>query len=235
MHMNEIAEKTKNKFICGYCHKEFTRETSLEVHMCEPKRRYLERDERGVQLGLQAYIRFYQVAHGSANNKNFNTFAESAYYRAFVKFGRYCVDARVINPQKFVEWLLKNNKKIDYWCKDSIYTEYLIAYLQVEAVSDMLTRAIEYSITWGEKNSAAPHDCLRYGNSNVLCHAITTGKISPWVVYNCESGQRFLENLNSQQVQMIWPYIDSDVWQRKFQNYPTDKTYVEEILRQAGW
>jgi hypothetical protein len=34
---------------------------------------------------------------------------------------------------------------------------------------------------------------------------------------------------------MIWSYIDSDVWQRKFQTYPADQEYSKEMLKQAGW
>ena len=220
---------------CQYCKKEFVKETSIAVHSCEPKRRYLSRDDRGVQLGLQAYLRFYETAAGSARNRTFETFIESTYYRAFVKFGRYCVDTRAINPPRFIDWLLKHNKKIDNWCSDKIYTEYLIDYLHTEHESDALSRAIEYGIDWAEKNSAADHDCLRYGNANTLCHAITTGRISPWVIYNCDSGRQFLSGLNAEQLSMIWQYIDSDVWQKKFQSNPTTQTYVQTILVQAGW
>jgi hypothetical protein len=55
------------------------------------------------------------------------------------------------------------------------------------------------------------------------------------VIYNSESGQKFLSELTSEQVAMIWPYIDSDAWQRKFANYPADQEYAREILKQAGW
>ena len=157
------------------------------------------------------------------------------YYRAFVKFGRYCVSTKVINPKQFLEWLLKHNKKLDYWAGDKMYTEYLLDYLKVEAVSDALARAVEYSIDWSEKHSAPAQDCLRYGNTNTVCYAITTGRISPWVIYNSDSGQKFLSELNSEQVAMIWPYIDSDVWQKKFADYAADAEYAREILRQAGW
>jgi hypothetical protein len=59
-------------------------------------------------------MKFYELTQGSARLKTFENFATSPYYRAFVKFGRYCVDTRAINPTRFVEWLLKNNKKIDH-------------------------------------------------------------------------------------------------------------------------
>ena len=98
--------------VCEYCKKEFVRETSIQAHMCEPKRRQRERDEPGPRLGFQAYIRFYESMAGSARNKTHETFCESSYYRAFVKFGHYCVNTRVINPDRFKAWLLKNNRKI---------------------------------------------------------------------------------------------------------------------------
>jgi hypothetical protein len=223
------------KYQCQFCKQQFSRETTLAVHVCEPKRRHQERGEKGVQVGLQAYLKFYEYTQGSARLKTWDDFAASPYYRAFVKFGRYCQNSYVINPVRFMDWLLKNNKKIDYWCQDSNYTAYLIEYLQLEAVADALGRAVEYSIDWAEKNSAQPHDCLRYGNRNVLCHAVTTGRISPWVIYNCASGQEFLDELNSEQVAMIWPYIDADRWQQKFANYRADQEYAQEILKQAGW
>jgi len=236
MHISALMEtKQSNTYKCIHCSRAFAKEKTLAVHVCEQKRRFQEQDDRGVQMGLQAYLKFYESTQGSAKNKTWKDFATSPYYNAFVKFGRYCVGIRAINPARFMEWVLKQNKKIDYWCSDKIYTEYLLEYLRVENVSDALARAIEFGIDWAEKNSAQPQDCLRYGNVNTMCHAITTGKISAWVIYNCESGQKFLGSLTSEQVAMIWAYIDSDVWQKKFADYATDQAYAQEILTRAGW
>lgn len=227
--------ETLSELTCGYCKKTFKRAESLVVHMCEPKRRRMDRSERGVELGFQSYLRFYEIAQAGKKVKTYDEFCESPYYRAFVKFGRYCVATKSVNPRQFTEWLLKNNKKIDNWASDKVYTEYLLDYLKVEAVDDALARSVEYSIDWSEKNSAPAHDCLRYGSTNVLCYAITAGRISPWVIYNSESGQKFLGELNSEQVAMIWPYIDSDVWQRRFADRPEDVEYAKQILKTAGW
>jgi hypothetical protein len=105
----------------------------------------------------------------------------------------------------------------------------------VENVSDALARAVEFGMDWAEKNSAQPQDCLRYGSSVAMCYAVTTGRTSPWIIYNCESGQQFLASLTSDQIGMIWSYIDSDEWQKKFYNYPADQEYARDILAKAGW
>lgn len=220
---------------CRYCKKSFVKETSLAVHMCEPKRRYQEQDERGVQLGLHAYLKFYELTQGSAKLKTFDDFVQSPYYKAFVKFGRYCVDVKVVNPERFTQWLLKHNKKIDHWCRDTMYTEYLIEYLRIENVNDALARAIEFGIAWAEQSGHPAEDCLRYGNTNSMVYAVTAGRISPWILYNCESGQKLLSELDATQIAMVWPYIDSEAWTKKFSDYVADHEYVKDVLQKAGW
>jgi hypothetical protein len=75
---------------------------------------------------------------------------------------------------------------------------------------------------------------LRYGNSNAIAYAVSTGRISAWVLYNCESGQRFLDDLD-QELPIVWPWIDPEFWQKKFRDYPADQEYAKEILAKAGW
>ena len=205
------------------------------MHLCEPKRRYQEREEVGVQIGLQSYLRFYEITQGSARLKTFDDFARSPYYRAFVRFGRYCVAIRAINISRLIEWLLKNNRKIDHWCRDTVYAEYLQEHLRQEAATDALARAMEQAIAWSEETGNPDRDYLRFGNSNAVCYAITTGRVSAWVLYNCHSGAEFLAALNQEQIAMVWPYIDADFWQRRLRDYRADAEYVRELLTEAGW
>ena len=205
------------------------------MHLCEVKKRYQSEREPGVQIGLQAYLRFYETTQGSARLETYDDFAKSPYYRAFVKFGRYCVAIRAINVTRLNDWLLKHNKKLDHWARDSVYSEYLSDHLRNENVNDALSRAIEHSITWAEETGNPERDFLRFGNDNAICHAVIMGRISAWVLYHCESGTGFLARLNTEQVAMIWPFIDADFWSRKFRDYPADSEYARELLTQAGW
>jgi hypothetical protein len=55
------------------------------------------------------------------------------------------------------------------------------------------------------------------------------------VLYNSESGLKFLSELDATQVAMTWPYIDSEVWSKKFADYMADQEYARDILKKAGW
>jgi len=235
--MDGMTNVSSQTYKCKYCEKEFRKESTLMAHLCEPKRRWQQEKETGVQLGLKAYLRFYEYSQGSAKLKSYQDFVTSPYYNAFVKFGRYCQSIRCINYANFLDWLLKNNKKLDYWCKDSIYSEWLPEYLKREAVQDALERALkemqDYADTHPELKNGFT-DYFRYGNGNRICHHIATGRISPWVVYNCASGVEFLETLTEEQVGIILPWIDPDHWQRKFKDYLADTEWVKDILEKAG-
>ena len=57
------------KYECRYCTKSFVHESSLSVHVCEQKKRYQSQTETGVQLGLNAYLLFYEQSQGSSRKK----------------------------------------------------------------------------------------------------------------------------------------------------------------------
>ena len=222
---------------CRYCEKAFAKESTLAVHLCEPKRRWQQEKETGVQLGLRAYLRFYEITQGSAKLKSYEDFVKSPYYNAFVKWGRHMVAIRGINPPAFLEWLLKNNKKIDFWLKDEFYVEYLHEYLKREATQDALERALKEMQDYADDHPELKNgfsDYFRYGNSNRLVHHLATGRISAWVVYNCASGVDFLDQLGPEQVEIILPWIDPEHWQRKFKDYLADTEWVKDILAKAG-
>lgn len=230
-----INESNQN-YKCKYCSKDFRKESTLSAHLCEKKRRWQQEKETAVQFGLRAYLKFYEITQGSAKTKSYADFVESPYYSAFVKFGNYCVSIRAINFISFTEWLLKNNKKLDHWCKDSLYEEWLHEYLKKEAVQDALERGLKEMEEYAETNTslATFSHYFRYGNANRICHHITTGRISPWVIYNCDSGIAFLESLDEGLLAVVLPWIDPDYWNRKFQDYLADTEWCKHILKAAG-
>ena len=232
-----MINESKTTFNCKYCEKPFRKETTLLAHLCEAKRRHNQRDETGVQWGLKAYLRFYEFSQGSAKLKSYEDFAKSPYYNAFVKFGRHCVNIRCINFANFTDWLLKNNKKLDNWCSDKLYTEWLPEYLKREATQDALERALKEMTEYAEDHPDLKNgftDYFRYGNSNRICFHISSGRISPWIIYNCGSGIEFLEGLNEEQVLIVMPWIDPDFWQQRFKDYLADAEWVKDILQKAG-
>ena len=204
-------------------------------HLCETKRRWQDRDMPGNRIGFQSWLNFYTKNTGTKKKKTYTDFTKSAYYIAFVKFGHYCVDIKCINVIRYADWLLKNQIKIDSWCSDKNYTSFLIEYLRTEDHMDAIARSIETTIDLSKDAGIATKDCLRYANRNKLAYAVTTGKISPWMLYQSESGVDFLSSLDESQQKMIIDYINPEQWAIKFRRNTELVTQAKELLNAAGY
>ena len=224
------------KFGCEFCKREFVRERTLLSHLCEFKQRWVNRDTKGVRLGFHAWLQFYaKHSMSKTKNKTHEEFIKSPYYVSFVKFGNYCVNVNAINPSRYIDWLLQNNIKLENWSSDTNYTKFVHEYLRTEDPYDAVHRGVEYCMELGKAEHILPHDCLRYANSNRICHAITTGKISPWLLYQSSSGVKFLSGLHVDQEKLVMDYINPEQWALKFHREPELAKSIKELLRDAGY
>jgi len=166
--------------------------------------------------------------------KTYDDFSKSQFYAAFVKFGRYCHSIRAINASKFIDFVLKNNFKLDHWCKEQIYDKYLLQLLTTEAAEDALARSIEHMQEWSETTGEQFNDYFKSVSSNRLVSDIRNGRMSAWCLYCCDSGANALAELNAEQINLIWAYIDADFWQKKLRDYIADAELAKHILKEAG-
>jgi hypothetical protein len=229
------ATDSVTKYGCEFCKREFLRESTVLKHICEYKHRWLEKDRQGNRIGFQAWLQFYLKNSTSKKNRTYEEFIKSAYYTAFVKFGSYCVDINALNVNRFVDWLLKNQVKVDAWNSDNSYNKFLTEYLREEDPLDAIARSIETTITLAESERVLNRDILRYANKNKICYAITTGKISPWMLYQSDSGTKFLDGLDETQVKMIIDYINPELWAIKFIRDMKIVPQVKELLVAVGY
>lgn len=237
--MKIVAEAVKEgavigEYKCQYCGQAYRKETSLAAHQCEPKRRAQQKTEVGVQLGYQAWIRFYELSQGSAKTKTYEDFAKNQFYTAFVKFGRHCHAIGAINAARFIDYVIKNNIRIDHWTHEKHYSAYLQEIIRTEAVRDALERGINTMVSWGEELDKPFNEYFREVSSPRLVFHIQAGRISPWLMYTCDSGIEALSRLNEQEISIVWPFIDSDLWQRKMRDYPGDTEIARHVLKEAG-
>jgi len=204
-------------------------------HICEYKHRWLERDRRGNQIGFQSFVQFYKKHSTAKKEKTYEEFIKSAYYTAFVKFGNYCVDINALNVSRLVEYYLKENVKIDNWTSDINYNSYLIDYLKTEDYLDAVHRSVEICIENAEEEKIQSKDYLRYGNRNKICHLIVAGRISPWVLYQSESGTKFLDDIQEDLIKIIYDYINPVQWAIKFSKETDKVDEVKSLLKELKW
>lgn len=219
-------------FTCQYCGKGFVKESTLAVHVCEQKRRALAKTERHVVLGYDAYNRFYRLTQNAKHDKTYEEFAKSPYYNAFIKFGSFVSNVNPLYPDKFIDFVVRSGAKLDHWCRDELYDEYVIALIKKEPVEVALERSINTMMDWADKNQSVWNHYFAYASLSRATFDIKDGKISPWIVLNCKTGREMLKKFNDEQLGAINAVMDVPFWLGKFKKMPADVEIVKEVVRE---
>lgn len=231
--MNE-NEVTSN-FYCEFCKKKFVRESTVISHLCKYKHRYLDKSNKCNIIAYQIWLDFYKKQSLGKKSKNYEDFIKSPYYTAFVKFASYCISINAININRYSDWLIKNQTPIDKWNTDTIYNKFLLDFLVNENHLDALQRSIETLMVMAESDGILSKDYLKYGNINKICYQIINGKISPWILFQSQSGREFMDRLDKSHIQMIFDYVDPEKWALKFHRDKENVLIAQEILYHGGY
>jgi len=218
---------------CVHCGKSFVQQKTLVAHMCEKKRRILQRTEKRVQAGFMAFNRFWTIAQGG-KPKSYEDFCDTSYYNAFVKFGSFVNNTNALYPDKFVDYVIKSGIKLDHWCRDELYYKYLYEIIKTEPVEAAVQRTLTTMMEWGDEHTANFAHYFYYVSLNRAVHDIVNGKISCWVILNTTTGKEMVQKMSDEQLDMISTAFDVPYWIRHFKEVPADVALVKEICQEAG-
>jgi len=218
---------------CEFCQKNFIRSVTLASHVCEAKRRWQNRSTPLVVLALEAYQRFYRQCQPSQKPKQWEHFAQSSYYAAFVRFAQYMLDVRCVNTGAFMDHVIKNNIKLDQWASDGVYTAFLMRWTRTEDAWDAVRRSIDTATVWAQENHSNLAHYFLYASDYKIQSDLDRGRISAWFVFCSETGQQWLNNLGPEQTAIIWCWIDPEYWQPNLTQNPVADE-IRHTLKQAG-
>lgn len=228
-----MIDLVNQPFNCIHCNKRFMQERTLFSHMCEPKRRVLQRDEKRVVAGMVAFNRFYQLTQASKKQKTYEDFCKSPYYNAFVKFGSFVTNISPLYPDRFVDYVIKSGTKLDHWCRDELYEKYLYDMIKIEPVESAIQRSITTMLAWADVSQAQYNHYFKYVNHNRAVNDIRNGYISPWLVLNCNSGKAMVQQFSDEQLDLIAPAFDIPYWVKKFKENKDDVDMIRDICKGA--
>ncbi len=224
----------EQSYQCKFCGTKFHKENTLHTHMCVKKRRHMEFDAAGSRLGFRAFQRFYELTMKSKKLKSQQDFIDSDYYIDFVKFGNHLALLKPMYPEKYTDFVIMNGIRLKDWTKDSVYEIYIEDLVKKEPATSATERTITNIIEWCDTNSVQFDTFFAAVNANEAAYLIKTGKISPWVLYLCASGDNLMSRFNEDHSNMIGAVIEPGFWMKRFKKADDDVEYIKSLLEQAG-
>jgi hypothetical protein len=194
----------------------------------------MARTERHVVLGFDTYNKFYRLTQNSKQDKNYDDFARSSYYNAFVKFGSFVSNVNPLYPDKFINYVVTSGVKLDHWCRDELYDKYVIDLIRTENVETALERSIKHMMEWGENNQAQWNHYFLYVSLSRAVFDVRDGKVSPWLILNSKNGKDMLKKFNDEQLTAIGAIMDLPFWLNKFKRLSTDTELVRQVVKESN-
>jgi hypothetical protein len=224
----------KKPYVCQYCCHGYTKESTLVTHVCEQKRRHLQKQDKAVVIGYDAFNRFFKLSQNIKGDKTYDDFAKSPYYNAFVKFGSYVSNVNPLYPSQYINWVIRSGVKLDHWCRDALYEKYVVDLIKTEPVETALQRSIEHMESWAAANNSQWSHYFKYVSTSRATFDIKDGKISAWLILNSPSGKQLLASLDDQQLASVSAMIDPIFWVDKFKKQKQDVELVKQVVKEAG-
>ena len=229
-----LQSNSEKPFKCEYCGNGYMREKTLAAHMCEKKRRALQKDEKRVRHGFYAFQRFYKLSAGAKKEKTYEDFCSSPYYNAFVKFGSFISNVRPLYPEKYIDYVVTSGVKLDHWCKEAMYEKYALELILKEDVATALERSVKTMMEWADDKSAQWNHYFYYVSLNRAVWDIKDGKMSPWLILNCPSGKEMLSKFNDEQLELVYHVINPEHWAIRFKRVPNDVQLVKDVAKESN-
>lgn len=165
---------------------------------------------------------------------SYQEFCNSKHYTSFVRFGVWCLEQAVQEYTSYVNHLLKERKPFDQWCDVRAYQEFLRDLLLRENPESALSRSLRTMQSWSEHSG---HEWQRFfseASVNTVIRYLGQGRISPWMLYNCDSAVVFLERCSEEQLAMVQSVAPIPLWRVRFLRYPDQASLIKSVLTEAG-
>lgn len=221
-------------FQCRFCNKAFVRERTLSSHVCEKKRRSMNKDDPASRIGFNVWVNFMKyVSPMTKKEKTYDDFIKSVDYIGFIKFANYLIELKPVECEKFTAWLFKMGVRLSDWQKPGTYQ----LYIQEDAKKETAERALERTIIvmseWGETtNNSWQEFFVRVAPATAM-NMIVMGRISPWVIFSTDAAQILLDRMEPGQLNKVAEHIDTSWWKNKLKNQQIEVQWMNTMLSLA--
>lgn len=231
-----ITKPTIDKpYQCNFCNKLFAREKTLFSHSCIKRTRYLNRDKRDATIGFNTFVEYYKKV--MYRERTYMDFINSNLYNDFVKFGKFIIDVNVIEPEKYLNFLIKEQYQLMYWATNEVYLKYLKSYTLNENPIQALKRNLLVMEQWANENDKHWTNFFKEIDIDLAISWIRIGKISPWVLYlSTTAAENLFSRMTKDQLNIIINnnMTNPSVWRNKILKNKSDAEFIRDSLNKFG-
>jgi len=202
---------------CEFCQREFKHEKRLESHLCEPKRRYLNKDTKVGQMAFELFSRFKTFHRLKSKKDPFTEFLGSKQYRAFETLAKFFLKTNPLDANEYFDHLIKSSIPFRKWTSDDYYSEWARVKIMEEDPDTAVSRSIQTLVEFAREKGVQVSDVYEHISGNRLCLWLRTGRLSPWFVILSKNPSNILDKLDNEMLSSLEDLINPLYWRHRAQ------------------
>jgi len=223
-----------SEYQCRFCNSAFSRERTLSAHLCERKRRWMDKDEHSSRMAFIVWCDFMKYVSPNAKKARvFEDFIKSKDYIGFSKFGNYLIELRPYESDKFIQWLFRMSVRLSDWTKPGTYQLYVQEAAKKETAERALERTILTIREWGETSGEDWQDFFKKIAPATAMNMVVLGRISPWIIYSVDAAQQLLDRMEPGQIETVTKHVDTKWWKEQIKNHQSEASWINSTMTQA--
>ncbi len=229
---NITQAKKEGHWLCHYCTKRFTNELMFERHVCKEKTRAQELAHPSGQAAFQFYLEWMKIR--KFKSQTIDAFANSRYYKQFIKFAQMVAAAGMSKPDRYIEIMVDGGITPDLWCREQCYRIYLDYMDTREKPIDQVVATIQCLMDIADTEIVEYSKIVSHLGSQRLLNLIAQRKVSPWFLFHSMSAQDLIRSLSVEEKKAYDNIIKFAAWAERLQEHAATREEIKTIVRECG-
>lgn len=176
----------EKRFRCPYCDRTFTRKPWYERHerhVCERKRRFLERNNIRTVTALRLYNYWMKKLVGRKKESTIEEFEKAQEYKLFLRLSEFCQTNYLVSNVRYVDWLIETKKPATRWTTVYNMKPYREWMRNHEDPMNQVDITYKNVSQWCRENKIEVKDFFKQIPPVLALNMIQENRLLPWVLF----------------------------------------------------
>ncbi len=216
---------------CVHCGHSFVYEDRLLRHKCK---QMIRKEEIQSPQGQAAWF-FYQSWMRAKKHlvPQMKAFLHSKFYGPFIRFAKFVKDARIPDPEIYIELMVALDMPPTMWTSDQIYVAFLEHMDKKVPVEKHIRITLDTLFNYADDYNIEVWEFFDHVDSNEFIQLMRQRKLSPWLLLHSEKFKQFYGKLSQEQRVLLETIIRPKYWGEQLKSNPETvqamKKYVSEL------
>ena len=218
---------------CSFCQRPFKRKTWYDKHMCDKKKRFLDRNNITVIRAHRLFNHWQRQAKllRRGQEKSLEEFCKSPFYNAFLRLSEFTASEYVVSGFKYIDWLVANKIPEKKWCNPRDLDDYREYVRTTEEPEEQAETSCKNIRVWCADNGVTMPEFFRTITPGQALNMVRENKLSPWVMIGYQPCiDQLVSRFGEEMLFTLNEHINVPYWLEKTESDTDGLAKVRDVL-----